>query len=167
MAHLWKPLMAAAVAVAAVCLFVEAALAALPSETAAGERSALRAGVDQALHGIATVIEVTGVAIIVIAALIASVLFLVRGFRSSGWSEAYRGYRANLGRGILLGLELLVTPDIIGTVAVTPSFQSLGVLALIVLIRTFLSFSLEVEIEGRWPWRRHAAEPGRSGGERP
>ncbi len=68
----------------------------------------------------------------------------------------YECFRADLGRGILLGLEFLVAADIIGTVAVTPTFESLGVLAAIVLIRTFLSFSLEVEIEGRWPWRRRS-----------
>jgi hypothetical protein len=80
------------------------------------------------------------------------------GFTTLGWPAAYRRYRANLGRGILLGLELLVAADIIGTVAVTPSLQNLAVLGLIVLIRTFLSFSLEVEIEGRWPWQRAGAE---------
>jgi uncharacterized membrane protein len=53
----------------------------------------------------------------------------------------------------LLGLEFLVAGDIIGTVAVEPTFKSLGVLGLIVIIRTFLSFSLEVEINGRWPWQ--------------
>jgi uncharacterized membrane protein len=73
---------------------------------------------------------------------------------------AYRQYRGDLGRAILLGLEFLVAADIIGTVAVDPTFRSLGVLGLIVLIRTFLSFALEVEIQGRWPWqgRERAAE---------
>ena len=88
---------------------------------------------------------------------------------SSSWSSSrstadgegpfdarYRALRANLGRAILLGLEFLVAADIIGTVAIEPSFRSLGVLALIVAIRTFLSFSLELEISGRWPWQ-HAA----------
>jgi uncharacterized membrane protein len=75
---------------------------------------------------------------------------------SGDWQGALRLYRANLGRGILLGLELLVAADIIGTVAVTPSLANLAVLGGIVLIRTFLSFSLEVEIEGRWPWARLA-----------
>ena len=60
----------------------------------------------------------------------------------------------SLGRSILLGLEFLVAADIIRTVAVQPSLQNVAVLGLIVLIRTFLSFSLEVEIDGRWPWRR-------------
>jgi uncharacterized membrane protein len=85
-------------------------------------------------------------------------VFLHGGFTTVGWPAAYRRYRANLGRGILLGLELLVAADIIGTVAVTPSLQNLAVLGLIVLIRTFLSVSLEVEIEGRWPWQRAGAE---------
>jgi uncharacterized membrane protein len=97
---------------------------------------------------------VVGVGIIVIGAAAATLVFLHGGLVAVGWPAAFRRYRANLGRGILLGLELLVAADIIGTVAVTPSFENLGVLALIVLIRTFLSFSLEVEIEGRWPWQR-------------
>ena len=113
--------------------------------------------IDQALHWIATAFEVAGVGVIFIGALVASVLFLRQGFGAPGWVDAYSCYRANLGRGILLGLELLVAADIIGTVAVTPTFESLGVLAAIVLIRTFLSFSLEVEIEGRWPWRRRSS----------
>ncbi len=142
------------------------ARAAMPSEAAPGEGSGVASGIDQALHWIATGIEVAGVGIIVSAVLIASVLFLRQGFGAVGWTEAYSSYRANLGRGILLGLELLVAADIIGTVAVTPSFQTLGVLALIVLIRTFLSFSLEVEIEGQWPWRRREMERSSPSGQR-
>jgi len=76
---------------------------------------------------------------------------------SVGLNVAYREYRQQLGRAILLGLEFLVAGDIINTVAVDPSFRSVGVLAGIVAIRTFLSFSLEVEIEGRWPWVRAAS----------
>lgn len=68
--------------------------------------------------------------------------------------SAYRRLRRDVGRGILLGLEFMVAGDIIRTVAVEPTLDSLAVLGLIVLIRTFLSFSLEVELEGRWPWRR-------------
>ena len=67
--------------------------------------------------------------------------------------DVYRGFRQQLGRSILLGLELLVAADIIRTVAVTPTLSSVAVLALIVVIRTFLSFSLELEITGRWPWQ--------------
>lgn len=115
--------------------------------------------VDGLMHAIATAIEVAGVGFIVAGALVATVLFVRSGLGAPGWDGAYRAYRANLGRAILLGLELLVAADIIGTVAVTPTFESLGVLAAIVLIRTFLSFSLEVEIEGRWPWHRVRTEP--------
>ena len=68
--------------------------------------------------------------------------------------DRYRLFRQQLGRSILLGLELLVAADIIRTVAVTPTLSSVSVLALIVLIRTFLSFSLELEITGRWPWQK-------------
>ncbi|HYE61336.1 MAG TPA: DUF1622 domain-containing protein [Phycisphaerales bacterium] len=66
----------------------------------------------------------------------------------------YRRLRQDLGRAILLGLELLVAADIIRTVAVPPTMEGVLVLGLIVLIRTVLSFSLEVELEGRWPWAR-------------
>jgi uncharacterized membrane protein len=133
----------------------------MPSGGREGEvTTGLQAAVDAAMHLIATGIEVAGVAIIVTSAVISAYLYLREG-RRAGWGPAYERFRANLGRGILLGLELLVAADIIGTVAVTPSFENLGILAAIVLIRTFLSVSLEVEIEGRWPWQRHfdAREP--------
>jgi uncharacterized membrane protein len=66
--------------------------------------------------------------------------------------DSYRMFRQSLGRSILLGLELLVAGDIIRTVAASPTFESVGVLVVIVLIRTFLSFTLELELSGRWPW---------------
>jgi uncharacterized membrane protein len=121
------------------------------------DETATGAAIDAAMHLVGTAIEVIGVAIIVVGALLASSLFLRRGFRGAGWVSAYERFRADLGRGILLGLEFLVAGDIIGTVAVAPTFESLGVLAAIVLIRTFLSFSLAVEIEGRWPWQRRSS----------
>lgn len=113
-----------------------------------------RAAIKPLLEFVSTCIEVSGVGIIVVGALASTLYFLYGGLFGVGWPGAFHQYRANLGRGILLGLELLVAADIIGTVAVTPSIDNLVILALIVLIRTFLSFSLEVEIEGRWPWRR-------------
>ncbi|PSC06809.1 hypothetical protein SLNSH_02680 [Alsobacter soli] len=111
------------------------------------------------MRTISACIEAAGVGLMVLGAVIATVSFLYVGLFTAGWPDAFRRYRANLGRAILLGLELLVAADIIGTVAVTPSFQNLEILGLIVLIRTFLSFSLEVEIEGRWPWRKAAETP--------
>jgi|SRR5690349_13028333 uncharacterized membrane protein len=98
-------------------------------------------------------VEVAGVSIILVGAAAATARFVVQWLRA-GLSDAYREYREHLGRAILLGLEFLVAGDIINTVAVDPTFRSVGVLAGIVVIRTFLSFSLEVEIEGTWPWRR-------------
>jgi uncharacterized membrane protein len=131
---------------------------------AAADHKALgpaREAIDWALHWISTGIEVSGVAIIVVGAAVATLLFLYGGAVTVGWPASFRRYRANLGRAILLGLELLVAADIIGTIAVAATFESLAVLALIVVIRTFLSFSLEVEIEGYWPWRRAEFERDR------
>ena len=129
-----------------------------PPSGARSEGGPPRDVINAALEWISTGIEVTGVGIIVVGATAATLIFVYGGLVSVGWPAAFRLYRANLGRGILLGLELLVAADIIGTVAVTPSFENLAILGLIVLIRTFLSFSLEVEIEGRWPWKRARAE---------
>jgi uncharacterized membrane protein len=98
-------------------------------------------------------IELVGVLLILGGAVVATARFFT-GWVSTGFDSAYREYRQHLGRAILLGLEFLVAGDIINTVAVDPTFRSVGVLAGIVAIRTFLSFSLEVEIEGRWPWNR-------------
>jgi len=101
-------------------------------------------------------VEVAGTAIIVVGAFGSLFVFLAR-FRGSGDKEQIVSeFRSNLGRSILLGLEFLVAADIINTVAVEPSLQSLAVLAGIVAIRTFLSFSLEAEIEGQWPWQKAA-----------
>ncbi len=100
------------------------------------------------------VIDGMGVAIVVLGIAVASVIFASRALRTDAFAEVYRAYRQGLGRAILLGLEFLVAGDIIRTVAVSPSFRSAGILALIVFIRTFLSASLQVELDGRWPWQR-------------
>ena len=96
-------------------------------------------------------IDAAGVVVIVTGAAIAFVIAAVR--RSRRESDVYRRFRQQLGQTILLGLELLVAGDIVRTVAASPSLTSVAILAAIVLIRTFLSFSLEVEITGRWPWQ--------------
>ena len=101
------------------------------------------------------------VAIIVLGILGASLAVLWQVLHGRSGSDAFTLYRANVGRAILLGLEFLVAADIINTVAIEPTLQSLLILGGIVLIRTFLSFSLEVEIEGRWPWARHKSDDER------
>lgn len=100
------------------------------------------------------IVEMVGVAVLIAGALLASLAFAVRLARHVPFEEAYQDLRADLGRAILLGLEFLVIADIIGTVAVEPTLQNLGVLAVIVAIRTLLSFALELEVSGRWPWQR-------------
>jgi uncharacterized membrane protein len=116
---------------------------------------------DLVLHWIARAIEIAGIAVIVIGAVAATVTYLRQGGSIGAAGEPHDQYRSSMGRSILLGLEFLVAADIIGTVAIEPNLNNLAVLAGIVLIRTFLSISLEVEIEGHWPWqkRRHRARP--------
>ncbi|HEX8213929.1 MAG TPA: DUF1622 domain-containing protein [Allosphingosinicella sp.] len=116
-----------------------------------------------AIHWIVRVIEVGGIAIIVVGAAVALANFLLHFKRRGGREAAVGAFRSNLGMSILLGLEFLVAADIINTVAIEPNLDNLAVLAGIVLIRTFLSFSLEVEIEGCWPWQRAARTDGTRG----
>jgi uncharacterized membrane protein len=111
-----------------------------------------------ALKVMTRAIEIGGIAIIVLGLLGASIAVLWQVLKGHSGSEAFNLYRSNVGRAILLGLEFLVAADIINTVAIEPTLESLMILGGIVLIRTFLSFSLEVEIEGRWPWDRHKGE---------
>lgn len=107
-----------------------------------------------AAHAVTRIVELTGVAIIAVGAFGTLILFLYRFSTGFDREKAVANLRSSLGRAILLGLEFLVAADIINTVAVQPTLGSVAVLAGIVAIRTFLSFSLETEIEGRWPWQR-------------
>ena len=120
-------------------------------------------GFEQTMDAIARGVEIIGIVTLVLglaAALVRAGLVLTGG---RGGEEAYRIVRTVFGRSILLGLEFLVAADIIRTVAVAPSFRGVGVLAVIVAVRTFLSFTLEVELEGRWPWQKRAAEARSAG----
>ena len=101
----------------------------------------------------ALLIEVLGIGIITAIALYGLFRAGLQLLNKEGKTEVFRQLRQRLGGGILLGLEFLIAADIIQTVAVEASFESVGVLAIIVLIRTFLSFTLEVELTGRWPWQ--------------
>jgi len=114
------------------------------------------------IEQLAKLLEIAGVAIILLGVTLASVWYVNDGRRGGDWRKAYERYRANLGRGILLGLELLVGADIIGTITAPLTFTSVGLLGIIVIIRTFLSFALETEIEGCWPWQRRGARAGRT-----
>lgn len=100
-------------------------------------------------------VDAAGVGVIVLGILYATWQFIARTLnRASGRSgDNYDRYRESIGRALLLGLEILVAADIIRTVAITPTLESVAILGLIVIIRTFLSWSLEVELNGRFPWQ--------------
>lgn len=110
------------------------------------------------LHAVTRAIEWCGIFVIVAGILLATWRYGMRTISGKAEDHSLRHYRADIGRGILLGLEFLVAADIIATVAIEPTLQSLAVLAGIIVIRTFLSLSLEVEITGRWPWRQEPEE---------
>lgn len=112
---------------------------------------------------LAKLLELAGVGIIIGGVALAAVQFARSGLRGAGWQAAYQACRSNLGRGILLGLELLVGADIISTITAPLTFQSVALLGGIIMIRTFLSFSLETEIEGCWPWQRASKDRGDRG----
>lgn len=95
-------------------------------------------------------IEMLAVAIILVAVIHAILLGAIQWKRKMG--DPYESVRRGIGKGLLLGLELLIAADVIRTVALDPSIRNMAILALLVVIRTFLSWSVSVEIEGRWPW---------------
>lgn len=108
-------------------------------------------GYPQIVETVGSAIDVAGVVLIIAGLLIASGRYLMKFGKVEG---SYTLFRQDIGRAILLGLEVLVAGDIIKTVAVKPTPIGVAVLAGIVLIRTFLSFSLEVELDGRFPWQK-------------
>jgi uncharacterized membrane protein len=109
---------------------------------------------NQVVEDVGKSIDGAGVLVILVGAVAATLR--AGASARTGQPDVYRRFRQQLGRSILLGLELLVAADIIRTVAVSPTLTSVGVLGGIVLIRTFLSFSLELEITGRWPWQKES-----------
>ncbi len=116
-----------------------------------------------AVDVISKVIDGAGVVIVVVGLLLATGAFAFAQRDRDQRPPAYRVYRQQVGKAILLGLEFLVAADIIRTVAVAPSFRGVGVLAVVVAVRTFLSFALGVELEGRWPWQSHQTPTRASG----
>jgi uncharacterized membrane protein len=108
----------------------------------------------------ASVIEAIAVALIVGYILIATVSWLVRGILQRRFTlEHYKAFRSTLGRAMLLGLEILVAADVVRTVALAPTLRNFAALGLLVLVRTFLNWSIVLEIEGRWPWQTRVPEP--------
>ena len=110
--------------------------------------------------------EVLGVGILV-AGSIAALATYARDVRQMDRTRAYKRLRGNVGRTILLGLEVLIVADIVLTVAIDSTVESAITLGVIVLVRTFLSFSLEIELEGVVPWHRRATEAARPGPDEP
>ena len=113
-------------------------------------------GIRQAIELSAVAVEVLAVALIMIAIVHGTTRYVLhlRGDRS----DAYQRYKIYLGKALMLGLEFLVAADIVRTVGLDPTLLSVSILGLLVVVRTFLSWSLVVEIEGRWPWRAKSAE---------
>ena len=112
---------------------------------------------EQVVEAAVRVVEVVGAAIMVLGGLAALVGGIPGALRPDTRSTAYQAMRRNLGRAILLGLEVLIVADIIRTIVVEPTVESVLVLGAIVIIRVLLSFSLEVEMDGVWPWARWRA----------
>ena len=105
--------------------------------------------------------EVAGVGVLVVGSVLAFARFAIELF-GRPFEEAYEGVRQGVGRAILLGLEILIIADIVQTITIDPTLESVITLGVLVLVRTFLSFSLEIELEGVVPWRRGSPKADRS-----
>lgn len=119
--------------------------------------------IERVLDGVeylALAIEVMAVVVIAAGVIYAVISFLIGRYGSRHLKGYDRQFRAQLGNSLLIGLEILVAADIIRTVALEPSLNNVAILGILVLVRTFLSWSLVVEIEGRWPWE--VANAGRA-----
>jgi uncharacterized membrane protein len=104
------------------------------------------------VHDVVRVVEAVGAGIMIFGGLGAFIVFLVQVAEPEQRAGAYRYVKRNLGHAILLGLEVLIIADIVDTIVVDPTLQSVGTLAVIVLIRIVLSFSIDAEVDGMWPW---------------
>jgi uncharacterized membrane protein len=105
-----------------------------------------------------TAIEAIAVALIIGYILVATMVWLIRSLIARRvTSLGYQQFRANLGRAMLLGLEILIAADVVRTVALEPTMRNFEALGMLVVVRTFLSWSIVLEIEGRWPWQPRPA----------
>ena len=121
---------------------------------------------DETISHVAQVVEAVGAGVMVIGGAAALVAAFPAALDPARRPSSYQTLRRNLGRVILLGLEILIIGDIVRTIVVEPTISGVVVLAIIVVIRIVLSFALEVEIDGHWPWtaaRRRPAPPAEDG----
>lgn len=100
------------------------------------------------------VAAIVAITVAIIAALVGAVIARIKG----GWNAAFSIFKRNMARGMLIGLDLLIAADIIKTVTQEPTIENTTTLGLLVLIRTFLSWSIVLEVTGRWPWQGKAGE---------
>jgi uncharacterized membrane protein len=112
---------------------------------------------EDAMENVVRGFEVAGVGVLIVGSVLAFARFVTDLFRRP--LEAYKGVRQSVGRAILLGLEILIIADIVQTITIDPTLESTIALGLVVLVRTFLSFSIEIELEGVVPWRRARRSP--------
>jgi uncharacterized membrane protein len=112
---------------------------------------------DSVVSDVVRGVEAVGAGIMVVGGAVALVQFALQSMDPARRAGAYQRVRRTLGRTILLGLEVLIIADIVRTIIVEPTLESVGVLALIVVIRIILSFSLEIEMDGTVPWRANRA----------
>ena len=103
-------------------------------------------------------VEAVGVSLMLVGLIVSTLRYLYRVIQKDR-NTAYSAYRRDIGRTLLLTLEFLIAADIIESVAVENTLTSLGILGALVIIRTFLSFALEVELNGRWPWQGDRGAP--------
>lgn len=134
------------------------------NERVSGQEHELIERILDGIEYLALAIEILAVLVIAIGVLYAVSLFLVSRYGTRKMKGYDRQFRARLGNSLLVGLEILVAADIIRTVALEPTLENVAILGILVLVRTFLSWSLVVEIEGRWPWRGPEEATGSGGG---
>ena len=113
---------------------------------------------ENTISDVVRVVEAVGAGIMVVGGFGAFAIFIARAAQPERRAGSYKDLRRNLGRSILLGVEVLIIADLVRTIILDPTFESVIVLAGIVLIRIVLSFSLEVEMDGVWPWNRGRRE---------
>ncbi len=117
------------------------------------DEGGLRIGDWQIAEQVSESIEIVAVAVIAVA-VVAAFVIGARSVRAEGVAEAVERVKQVVGRGLLLGLDLLIAADVIRTVTLEPTLENVASLGLLVVVRTFLAWSLMVELEGRWPWQR-------------